>query len=303
MLNHKSYMDIQRMKDNFFSCFDVSDHIVIQEKIDGANASFQYDSSDNCIVAFSRKQTLGLSNNLRGFWEWTQTLNVESVKNILGDNLRVFCEWLVPHTVKYPQDKYQKCYCYDVYDTQTQAYLPQDKVKEIISKLNLIYVPALYDGEFTTWDNCISLVGKTELGGDYGEGIVIKNQTKLNNPNTRNPFYVKIVGEKFQETKGSKEIKVIDPEKMKSIEDNKALCATIVTEARVRKLIHKMVDEQILPEDWTEKQMGIIAKNISRMVYDDCLKEEPEIVKMIENFGKVANQVSMAIARNIVNNQ
>ena len=116
-------------------------------------------------------------------------------------------------------------------------------------------------------------------------------------------FYVKIVGEKFQETKGNKEIKVIDPEKMKSIEDNKALCATIVTEARVRKLIHKMVDEQILPEDWTEKQMGIIAKNISRMVYDDCLKEEPEIVKMIENFGKVANQVSMAIARNIVNNQ
>ena len=38
-----------------------------------------------------------------------------------------------------------------------------------------------------------ALVGKTELGGEYGEDVVIKNMTRLNDPNERFPFYTKIV--------------------------------------------------------------------------------------------------------------
>lgn len=61
----------------------------------------------------------------------------------------------------------------------------------------------------------MSFVGKTELGGEHGEGIVIKNQTMLNNPNTRQPFYIKIVAEKFQEAHTHKEAKVVNPAMMK----------------------------------------------------------------------------------------
>nr|DAH71726.1 MAG TPA: hypothetical protein [Caudoviricetes sp.] len=45
--------------------------------------------------------------------------------------------------------------------------------------------------------------------------------------------------------------------------------------------------------------MPIIAKNLTKAVYEDCVKEEPETVKQIDNFGKVVNGIAMKLARNI----
>lgn len=302
-MNHKKFMDIQRIKENYAEGFHKGDYVVIQEKIDGANAAIRYDSETDSIVAQSRNNILSLSNNLRGFWEWSQTLDKELVKSVLGDTLIAFCEWLVPHSVKYPEERYNHAYFYDVYDTSTEAYLPQDKVTEIIDKLGLICVPCFMAGEFVSWEDCMRYVGETELGGEYGEGIVVKNQTRLNDPNTRSPFYLKIVGEKFTETKGHKHGKVLDPDVLKTIEENKALVETIVTPARVEKLLNKFVDEGVLPEDWGNTEMPIIAKNLTKAVYADCVKEEPETVNQINNFGKVANSIAMQIARGIMENR
>lgn len=302
-MNHKKFMDIQRIKENYTEGFRKGDYVVIQEKIDGANAAIRYDSETDSVVAQSRKNILSLSNNLRGFWEWSQTLDKELVKAVLGDNLIAFCEWLVPHSVKYPEERYNHAYFYDVYDTSTETYLPQDKVTEIIDKLGLIYVPCFMAGEFVSWEDCMRYVGETELGGEYGEGIVIKNQTRLNDPNTRSPFYLKIVDEKFTETKGHKHDKVLDPDVLKTMEENKALAKTIVTPARVEKLLNKFVDEGIIPEDWGNTEMPIIAKNLTKAVYDDCVKEEPETVNQTNNFGKVANNIAMQIARGIMENR
>ncbi len=298
-MKHKSFMDIERYKTSFNDGFKKGDHIIIQEKIDGANCAIRYDSETDTVAAQSRKNILNLQNNLRGFWEWSQTLPKEIVKAVLGNNLVLFGEWLVPHSVEYPEERYSKAYFYDVYDTENCCYLPQDKVKEIIEQLNLTYVPVFYDGEFVSWEHCIDFVGKTELGGEYGEGIVIKNQTKLNNPNKRLPFYTKIVSSAFAETKGHKQ-KVVDADKIKAVEENKVLAETIVTKARVKKLLNKFVDDGILPEDWSSKEMSIVAKNLTRAVYDDCVKEEPETVKQIDNFGKVANSIAMCLARQIL---
>ena len=41
-------------------------------------------------------------------------------------------------------------------------------------KQNLIYIPVFYEGPFQSWEHCLSFVGQTQLGGAYGEGIVIK---------------------------------------------------------------------------------------------------------------------------------
>lgn len=146
----------------------------------------------------------------------------------------------------------------------------------------------------------MSFAGRTDLGGEVGEGIVCKNQTRLNDLNTRSPFYLKIVSEKFTETKGQRHNKPVDPDKLKTIEENKALAETIVTEARVTKLLNKFVDDGVLPEDWSAREMPIIAKNLTKAVYEDCVKEEPDTVKQIGNFGKVANGIAMQIARNIM---
>ena len=292
-------MDIQRLKADYALCCNKGDIIQITEKIDGANSAIRYDSETDSVVAQSRKNILDTSNNLRGFYEWSQTLDKELVKSVLGDNQILFGEWLCSHTVKYPDDKYNKMYSYDVYDTEKEQYLPQNKVKEIVSELGLIYVPIFYEGEFISWEHCMSFVGQTQMGGDIGEGIVIKNQTRLNDPNGRLPFYIKIVGDKFQETKKVKKKKP-NPQDLEVINQNLELAKTIITRARVEKMLNKFVDECILPENWGATEMPIIAKNITKAIYEDCIKEESDIVAKIENFGKVANKICMQIAKEIM---
>lgn len=299
MVNHKKFMDIERIKEGITGGFEVGDEIVIQEKIDGANAAIRYDFETDVIVAQSRKNILNISNNLRGFYEWTQTLDKELVASGLGKDIVLFGEWLVPHTVKYPDEKCNQFYVYDAYNTKAEEYLPQCMVEAIADILNLNYIPVFYRGKFQSWEHCYSFVGKTEMGGEYGEGIVVKNQTKLNDKNSRTPYYLKIVGEKFQEVHKDHK-KVINPEKLKANEENKLLCETIVTEARVTKILHKLIDEGILPENWGASEMPIVAKNLCKRVFEDCQKEEPETTAKIENFGKVANSICMTIARKFI---
>lgn len=297
----KKYMDIEVLHPSFSHGFERGDYIVVQEKIDGANFSIRYNAEDNTIRAFSRKKELDFGNDLRGAWGWSQTLNVDDVKNVLGDNLILFGEWNVPHAVKYPEDKYNNAYFYDVYDTEKGRYLCQDTVKEKINELKLNYVPVFYQGEFTSWEDIMKYVGKTQMGGEYGEGIVVKNMTKLNNPNTRTPFYTKIVCEAFRETKGHKGGKVVDENQLKEREMLQSLTETIVTEPRVRKLICKMVDDGLIPEDWNNHDMATIAKNLGKEIYYDCQKEEPEVVSQIgQTFGKIASSTAMRHARNIL---
>ena len=195
----KKYMDIERLKDKYADGFQKGDYIIVQEKIDGANFSIRYDEETDSVKAFSRSKTLDFGNNLRGAWEWSQKLDKNAVKDVLGSKLVLFGEWLVHHTILYPEDKYQNAYFYDVYDIDAEKYLEQSKVEDIVNQLGLIYVPVFYKGEFESWEHLKQFVGKTELGGDGGEGIVVKNMTRLNDPNTRLPFYTKIVTDKFAE--------------------------------------------------------------------------------------------------------
>ena len=55
-------------------------------------------------------------------------------------------------------------------------------------------------GEFISWEHCMTFCNSPAYG-DKQEGIVIKNQTKLNDPNTRMPFVLKIVNDCFSEVK------------------------------------------------------------------------------------------------------
>lgn len=205
------------------------------------------------------------------------------------------------HNVPYPQERYQNFYCYDLFNTKTGTYQDQSVVKIFCKENDLIYVPIFYSGEFQSWEHCLSFVGQTKLGGEYGEGIVIKNMTRLNDLNNRLPFYTKIVGEKFQEKSQNKVKKPVDPDTLVLREYNIGLVESIVNEARVSKILHKLIDEGILREDWNELDMGIIAKNINREVYNDCVKEENDIVlEAGEYFGKLSASTAMKIVRDIL---
>lgn len=300
-MQQRKYMNISRVKTKDLPGFRVGDHIVVQEKIDGANFSIRYDEESDKVCSFSRRFQLDEEHNLSGAWQWSQQLDKEKVAKILGNNLILFAEWLAPHTVKYPEDRYYNAYCFDVRDAETGLYLPQEQVKRIVQQLELIYVPVFYDGPFTSREDIEALVGKTELGGEHGEGVVVKNMTRFNDPNERFPFYTKIVGDDFAEKKSAHRMSM---EQINERNELQELTNSVVTTARVRKLLLKLVDENELPENWKELNQKAIMKKLSSAVYYDCVKEEPETVEQVgKEFGKYAsiaakNQLQVVMKEN-----
>jgi hypothetical protein len=299
-MQQKKFMDIQRLKDQFVDGFRPGDMIVVQEKIDGSNAATRYDAETGTMVTFSRKKTLDQYNTLNGFYNYIRTLNVDDYKEF--PQYVIFGEWTgARNAIIYNKESTNKWYVFDIYDVEKEQYLPQEYVKEFAEEHDLIYVNTYYVGPFISWEHTMSFMG-TSAYGDTQEGIVVKNQTRLNDQSERLPFVVKIVGEKFQEIKKSNHIrKIEDPQKLQERQNAMTLTESIVTMRRVEKELYKMRDEGILPLDWSESDMTKVARELPSRVYADCVKEEPEIVNEVgKYFGKFCSATAMKYARNII---
>ena len=297
----KKYKDIERLKDKYAPAFKAGEHITITEKIDGANASIVV-NEDGTLTACSRRNELNQNNTLQGFYDFVQTLDASIVSAALTSRYILFGEWLVKHTIRYPEDKMKQFYVFDVYDTETEQYMPWDFTKQIAEFIGLKTVPLFYDGPFISWEHIYSFVGKTEMGGEpTGEGVVIKSQDRLDNKFSGTPEYVKIVAKEFSEVHQSKPQKEIDPEKVAARQAAEDLAATIVTARRITKGLEKFIEDALIPVDWDEHDMSTIARNLPRAIYNDCLKEESETVSQIENFGKICGTLTMRHVRNILN--
>lgn len=286
-MEHKKYRDIERLKENNSDTFKPGDHIIITEKIDGSNATIGY---DNGIVAMSRNTILNPENTNRGFYEFANSFDADKIKELLGSRYLLCGEWNVKHTVAYPKEAQNKMYVFDLYDTETKTYLDIHQAFLVADTLGLPKVAVFYEGEFISWDHCMSFVGKTALGGEYGEGIVIHGDDGK---------IIKIVSDRFAETKKVK--KTPTPEELAAQSQAMEIASSIITEARVRKIILKLVDEGIIPEAWDEHDLGTLAKNLPKRIFEDCLKEEPETVKLIEKeFGKLASRIAMTYAKSFI---
>ena len=301
-MDQKKYVDIERLKDKYAMAFKAGEHITVSEKIDGANASIRYDAETGSLAAFSRRQRLTEDNNLQGFYAYVLTLDPVKWADVTSNGrFIVFGEWLVKHTIKYPDDLMRKFYVFDVWDTEAEQYVPWFLTYQIAQALGLKTVPIFYDGEFTSWEDLYALVGRTEMQAEpTGEGIVIKSQDRLDNKFSGTPAYVKIVAKEFSEVHQSKPQKEIDPAKIAAKQAAEAQAEAIVTQRRVEKTIQKFIEDNLIPENWDEKNLGAIAKILPRAVYEDCVKEEPETVAQIENFGKICAGIAMRHARALV---
>lgn len=282
--------------------FEPGDIIQITTKIDGANASIAWDATTGKLEVFSRTNLLDSPGALRGFYDYIKTEVEPKTDWSQWFDLVFFGEWCISHTCKYDKSWYNKWRIYDIWDKTHGSYLPQTTVKNICKQIGLEYIEELYYGPFISWDHCRSFLNKSAAYGSEQEGIVIKNQSKLGDENNRAPAYLKIVNEKFKESQHSKkEKKLVDPEVEAAKAEAAKLAASIVTEARVRKLILKLVDEGKLQADLQPKDMGAVMKLLPKMCFDDCLKEEPETVKQLGEYaGKFIAAETAKQARKIV---
>ena len=93
-------------------------------------------------------------------------------------------------------------------------------------------------------------------------------------------------------------------EQMSADAKRQALADSVVTEARVRKMILKLVDENLLSENWREEKPETISWQLTRQIYYDCVKEEPETVEQIgKQFGKYAAISTTNRVREMMKNQ
>ena len=303
-MKQKHFMDIENLREEDTPLrmgnahgFAVGDIISVTEKIDGSNFCIAYDEEDDSLAAFSRKQKLSYDKTLSGAWNYAQMLDKTAFKN--HPSWRIFGEWAQKNKIRYDERFKNKWVVYDIYDVATEQWQSQDVVKEFCEESGLEYVHELYYGPFISWDHCRSFLHSPGYG-DTQEGIVVKNQSKMNETDTRLPFYLKIVNDDFKESMKTRE-KEVDPEKEISRLEAERIVASIVTKNRVEKELFKMRDEGILPETLQPSDMKLVAQNLPKRIYDDCVKEEKELVIAAgEHFGKMCSSQSMRFAREIV---
>lgn len=283
--------------------FEPGDIIQITTKIDGANASIAWDETTGKLEIFSRTNMLTSPGSLRGFYDYIKT-NVEPKLDLSKNpDLVIFGEWCVGHSIKtYDKSWYNKWRVYDIWNKKLDRYMTQDIVASFCSEYGLEYIEQLYEGPFISWDHCRSFLHASKAYGPDQEGIVVKNQDKLMSKDRNAPAYIKIVNDKFIEHMHSKKEKT-SADLVKEVEKQKAaeLVVNIVTEARVKKAIFKLIDEGQLPIELQPTDMGKVMKLLPRLVFDDCVKEENEIVKQLGEYaGKFISTEVAKLARKIV---
>lgn len=302
----KHYIEIQKVRDTDIGvddtltlpkntdAFCIGDIISITEKIDGANSSIYYDVQQDILRCFSSRNELDFSNQLRGFLPFVHSMDKGPFAKY--PEYIFFGEWLVKHSVIYDPNNYNRWYLFSVYDRGTAKWLPQSFVKQFAEEFGFDYVHELYYGEFISWEHCISFANNPSYG-EQQEGIVIKNQTALEEE--RGPHILKYVNSSFKETqRNNHRQKLEDPNKLKEKAVAEEYIRMIVTEARVMKMFHKLVDEGIIPEQFDLKDMKSIARNLPKRVYEDCVKEEISILQKAGEYGgKMCNKVTLEIIK------
>lgn len=303
----KKYIDIENLRDKDVDlgggltrkrndlAFKPGNLISITEKIDGSNASIRY--CDGELKSFSRRKPLNFSDTLAGFYTFVAGLNPAYYADT--PNYVIFGEWLRKNKITYESDNMLKWYIYSIYDVEKEKWLTRDEVIAFAQQHDLTYIHELYYGPFISWDHCRSFMNSPHYG-ERQEGIVVRNMTALADENCKYPHILKIVNEDFAETMKSRN-RVVDPAVEAAKAESRMLMESIVTRNRIEKELFKMRDEGIIPEEIVPEDMGKVAKNLPKRIYEDCLKEEREIVMRAGEYaGKACSSITMQIARDIL---
>lgn len=170
--------------------------VIIQEKIDWANLSIwkqdwvTYVGSRTQIVwDAERKEWFRWAVEYANFHKWIQ--------EILNENptYRLFGEWLVKHTVSYPQEYYNKFYLFDI--LTEDGWIWTKEVMELAKKYSIHHPEIFFEWQVTNLDLFKELAWKSALWDITWEWIVIKRDDFVNKFGDRRHW--KYVTKEFKE--------------------------------------------------------------------------------------------------------
>lgn len=191
--------------------------VYIFPKIDGTNASVWYKGThdgqcDSTLLlgAGSRTRELSLESDNAGFCHWVNTQCSYGAEEqhplelffIEHQHLRLYGEWLVPHTFKgYREEAWRQFYVFDVYNDQTESYLSYEEYQPLMEKFGITYIPPLAIAKNGAGVDFLPFLEKNLYlcpdDGKPGEGIVLKNYHYYNKWGRQ--VWAKIVRQEFKE--------------------------------------------------------------------------------------------------------
>jgi len=149
-------------------------------KLDGTNASVWLEDGE--VKAGSRNRGLSLDKDNAGFYN--DIIKDKNIEIFLKDfpHLRLFGEWLVPHTLKtYKEDAWRKFYVFDVMN-ESGVYIAYNEYKDILDNYGITYLAPIRIFDNGTYDDYIKCLEENNylVKEGLGEGIVIKNYSFVN---------------------------------------------------------------------------------------------------------------------------
>lgn len=248
--------------------------VVIQEKIDGANFAFYVE--DDILCFCSRNQNLTDSEQIEEtgipqHWKGIEPILTSWQKDPtqFEEDFRYVGESMQRHTIKYTDD-IPGFIGFDILHIDTMTFLDWKEAKIEFEKLNLPFINVISEINVdeintVTIDHLKSLYQKSAYRDGMAEGIVIKRYDMQ--------IFAKIVDDSFKE----KNREVFGHPPPKQTNEDK-ITRVYVTDARIRKIIHKLHD------DGHEIEMPMM-KILYKFVIRDLLEEE--IIEIYENYNSI----------------
>lgn len=213
-------------------------------KIDGTNSSVWLDEN-GCMAFGSRNRQLSIENDNQGFM-FANILNTK-LSDFFKEfpKLRLYGEWLVPHTLKtYRDDAWNRFYIFDVSslgDKENEYFLSYEEYQPLVERFGLDYIRPQTVIQQPSFDQLVYEMEKNTYlikdGCGVGEGIVIKNYGYYNQ--VGNQVWAKIVRNEFKEqNRDSFGVNVISGEKLVEQE----IVGFYLTESLIEKTYAKLVN-------------------------------------------------------------
>ena len=243
------YMHLERFGNDEVRDIELG-KVYVFPKIDGTNASVWKSSQEDGprpLSGGSRTRLLSLESDNAGFyaavWQDQKLLSLLEA----NPNLRLYGEWLVPHSFKgYREEAWRRFYVFDVYNDETNEYLPYDIYKPILENYGIEFIPPLAIIKNANYDNFLKLLNENRYlcpdNGEPGEGIVIKNYDFYNKYGRQT--WAKIVRQEFKEVHAKA---MGAPEINGGLMNEERIVNKSLTSALVDKTIAK-----ILNDEWEE---------------------------------------------------
>jgi hypothetical protein len=272
----KKYMHIERFGTDEVENIELG-RCYVFPKLDGTNAStWLVNGEYRYLGAGSRNRLLTEDNDNAGFCAYVNKHDGLTGFHSNYRNLRLYGEWLVPHTLKtYREDVWRRFWIFDVLNDETDQLMSYEAYKPLLDEHGLDYIPPLgviTNGEY---ENFIHTLKQNNLfikdGEGVGEGIVIKNYDFYNRFDRQ--VWAKIVATEFKE-QHYREMGA--PEKEGRLLEE-VVAQEYVTSALVDKVYSKIAGEQ---GGWSSK---FIPRLLETTFYDLVREELWDIVKKHKN--------------------